>query len=245
MNNSPIAASSSAPLNMYNSCEPVATGDNIPKEPLNFGISFFAPISSTPGSSTLFFLQPLLTGKVFASLGILISAQIFLFLINRFFGLELSTTKSGTVLAPEQSVSMSMGDLQEFLNSVSRSSIPSSAVQPTAVQPPGYRPDVTSGTLESPEAPVVVALTVWGDFVGNPFGPTVFLIVPIITFPGLRGALPMFILELLATIFVRAVVPPQTTGAKPLQEAPAGKPAILQFTPESLVNLLNRFSKHF
>lgn len=204
-------------------------------EPLNFGISFFAPVSSIPGSPSFFFLQPLLTGKVFASLGILSVAQLFLFLINRIFCLELTPLNKGSFVSPEQTVQMSASDLQDFLASVSRNYI----------QPATEQIDVTSGTLETPEIPLVVALTIWGDFTDNPFGPTVFLLLPVFTFPGLRGALPMLILELLATIFVRAVVPPQTTGSKPLQQPVLGKPNILQFTPENLLNLLNRFSKHF
>ncbi|MGC7873075.1 hypothetical protein ACPUYX_16290 [Desulfosporosinus sp. SYSU MS00001] len=240
-----FAPSFDKPLAMSNAFEPLASVVNSSKEPLNFGISIFSPVSSLPGSPSLFFLQPLLTGKVFASLGILIAAQLFLFLANRLFGLELSTIKPGTVISPEQTVRMSTGDLQDFLASVSSNSIQSSVAQPLNSQPMNLQGDVTSGTLETPEAPVVFALTVWGDFVTNPYGPTVFLILPIVTFPGLRGALPMLILELLATIFVRAVVPPQTTGAKPLPESSSTKPTLLQFTPESLVNLLNRFSKHF
>ncbi|KLU67737.1 hypothetical protein DEAC_c01410 [Desulfosporosinus acididurans] len=240
-----IATTFDKPLAMSNACDPLVSAVNSSKEPLNFGISIFSPVSSLPGTSSLFFLQPLLTGKVFASLGILIAAQLFLFLANRLFGLELSTIKPGTVISPEQTVRMSTSDLQDFLASVTSSSIQSSVGQPLNNQPMNLPRDVSSGTLETPEAPVIFALTVWGDFVANPYGPTVFLILPIVTFPGLRGALPMLILELLGTIFVRAVVPPQTTGAKPLQESSSSKPPLLQFTPEGLVNLLNRFSKHF
>ncbi|WP_242966906.1 hypothetical protein [Desulfosporosinus sp. FKA] len=240
-----IATTFDKPLVMSNACDPLVSVVNSSKEPLNFGISIFSPVSSLPGTSSLFFLQPLLTGKVFASLGILIAAQLFLFLANRLFGLELSTIKPGTVISPEQTVRMSTSDLQDFLASVTNGSIQSSVGQPLNNQPMNSPRDVSSGTLETPEAPVIFALTVWGDFVANPYGPTVFLILPIVTFPGLRGALPMLILELLGTIFVRAVVPPQTTGAKPLPESSSSKPPLLQFTPEGLVNLLNRFSKHF
>ncbi|WP_242976026.1 hypothetical protein [Desulfosporosinus sp. FKB] len=240
-----IASSFDKPLVMSNACDPLVSVVNSSKEPLNFGISLFSPVSSLPGSSSLFFLQPLLTGKVFASLGILIAAQLFLFLGNRLFGLELSTIKPGTVISPEQTVRMSVSDLQDFLASVSSSNIQPSVVQSLNSQSTSLPTDISSGTTETPEAPVIFALAVWGDFVANPYGPTVFILLPVVTFPGLRGALPMLILELLATIFVRAVVPPQTTGAKPLPESSSTKPTLLQFTPESLVNLLNRFSKHF
>ncbi len=61
----------------------------------------------------------------------------------------------------------------------------------------------------------------------------------------MRGALPLLILELLTTIFVRAVVPPETTGVKPLTE-PASNSELQsqQFSPEDLLNQLDQFSKH-
>ncbi|WP_407308880.1 hypothetical protein [Desulfosporosinus sp. SB140] len=229
----PLPCGEALPLS--SSCGPVTSQGDCPKEPLNFGISIFTPVSSVPGSSSLFFLQPLFTGKVFASLGILSVAQLFLFFISRILDVQSPTLSPGTVISPDQTVRMSVSDLQDFLTSVS-----SNYVQPTTDQP-----GVTSGTLETPEAPLVVALTVWGDFADVPYGPTVFLLFPVFTFPGVRGALPMLILEILATIFVRAVVPPQTTGSKPLTDPVSGGPNILQFTPENLLNLLNRFSKHF
>ncbi|MDQ7092693.1 hypothetical protein REC12_03745 [Desulfosporosinus sp. PR] len=177
----------------------------------------------------------MLTGKVFASLGILSVTQLVLFIISRVLGLRTGILNPGTVISPEQTVRMSPNDLQDFLTSVSRN-----YVQPTTGQI-----DVTTGTVETPEAPLVVALTVWGDFTDVPFGPTAFFLLPIFTLPGVRGALPMLVLEIITTIFVRAVVPPQTTGAKPLKEPASGGPKLLQFTPENLIDLLNRFSKHF
>jgi len=220
-----------------NPCEPVSS---VSKEPLNLGISIFAPVSSVPGSATFFFVQPLLTGKVVASVGILIAAQLFLFLADRFFGLSV---QKGPVISPEQTVRMSLSDLQDFLGSISRGKVqssigtsdPSTGQAVTGIFPP-----------ETPEIPVVFALSVRGYFTNKPFCPSVFLLFPLVTFPGLLGALPLLILELLTTIFVRSVVPPQTTGSKPLAiPAPNSKSQPLQFSPEDLLNLLNRFSKHF
>ena len=209
------------------------------KEPLNLGITIFAPVSSVPGSATFFFLQPLLTGKVFASVGVLIAAQLFLFLADRFFGLSV---QKGPVISPEQTVRMSLSDLQDFLTSVSRGNVQPSTS--TSV-PSTNQVDTGSLTLETPEIPLVFALAVYGDFTDKPFGPTVFIIFPLFTLPGVRGALPLLILELLTTIFVRAVVPPETTGAKPLTE-PASNSELqsLQFSPEDLLNQLDQFSKH-
>lgn len=51
-------------------------------EPLNMGLSIFAPISSVAGSSSLLFGQPLLTGDVVASTALLIGSELFLFIAN-------------------------------------------------------------------------------------------------------------------------------------------------------------------
>jgi|SRR5680860_187997 len=219
-----------------NPCEPISAAGNSAKGPLNFGVSVFAPVSSVTGSSSFFFLQPLLAGKVFASVGILIATQIFLLLSNRFFGHGLMSVQQGPSISPEQTVRMSLSDLENFLNSVSRSE-----VQPSIDQ-------VVSGELtpETAEIPLVFSLAVWGDFANEPYGPSIFLLFPMFSFPGVRGALPLLILELLTTIFVRAVVPPQTTGSKPMTD-PTIKSELEspEFSQDDLLTLLNRFSKHF
>jgi hypothetical protein len=207
----------------------------ISTEPLNLGISIYAPVSSVPGSATFFMLQPLLRGKVFASIGVLIAAQVFLFLTDRFWGLESLPLRQDPVIAPEQTVQMSLKDLQDFLASLPAIQS-SSGHAASKIFPP-----------ETPEIPLAITLTVWGNFSNNPFSPTIYLLLPLLTFPNVRGALPLMILELLTTIFVRAVVPPQTTGSKPVTNPTTINPKFqsLQFSPEDLLNLLNRFSKHF
>lgn len=204
-----------SPLPGSNLCEPVSSECQFSKEPLNLGISIFAPVSSVPGSASFFFLQPLLTGKVFTSVGVLIAVQIFLFLANRFFGLESMPVQKGPVISSEQTVRMSLSDLQDFLASVS-----SGKAQPSTgtSAPSTDQADTGSLSPETPEIPLVFALSVWGNFTNKPHCPTVFLLFPLFAFPAVRGALPLLILELLATIFVRAVVPPQTTGSKPLTD---------------------------
>lgn len=223
-------------------CGPIPCEYGFSKEALNFGVSILAPVSSVPGSPTFFFLQPLLAGKVFASAGILITAQLLLFLADRIFGLESRPLQKCPPISPDQTVRMSLSDLQDFLASVSRDN----------VQPPTGTPtsptDQTSGLIEeTPESPLVFSLALWSDYTNNPYGPVVFFILPLFAFPGVRGALPLLILELLSTIFVRSVVPPQTTGSRPLTDPTLtmNKLPYLHFSPEDLLNLLNRFSKHF
>jgi len=224
-------------------CEPVSSECQLSKEALTFGVTIYSSVSSVTGSSSFFVIQPLLTGKVFASVGVLIAAQLFLFLGNRIFGHESKPSQKGPVISPEQTVQMSLSDLQDFLAAMSRGSVqPSSGTSVPATD----QASAGISSLETPEDPLVFALAVWGDFTDKPFCPTVFLTFPLFVFPGVRGALPLMILELLTTIFVRAVVPPQTTGAKPLV-APVSHSnlKLLQFSPEDLLALLNKFGKHF
>lgn len=222
-----------------NPCEPVSNVGQLSKSPLNLGISIFAPVSSIEGSSSFFFLQPLLTGKVFASACVLIAAQIFLFLANRFF--ETIPIPKSPVIYSEQTVRMSLTDLQKFLASMSRGTVQPS----TSTSASSTNQTVESLTPETPEIPIVLALAIWGDFNNKPYGPSIFLLFPIFAFPGMRGALPLLILELLTIIFVRAVVPPETTGSKPLTPpASNSKLPSQEFSPEDLLNKLNQFNKN-
>ncbi|ODA39287.1 hypothetical protein [Desulfosporosinus sp. BG] len=240
-------SNSICPLPGSNSSEPVSCECRYPTEPLNFGVSIFAPVSSVPGSSTFFFLQPLLTGKVVASVGFLIASQLLLFLADRLFGLESMPIQSRPAISPEQTVRMSLRDLQDFLASVSRDIQPSTGTStPSTGTSAPSREDISTGTIETPEAPLIFALAVWSDFTDKPYSPSVFLLIPVFTFPGLRGALPLLILELLATIFIRAVVPPKTTGSRPLTNpASTNNLPPFQFSPEDVLKLLKRFNKHF
>jgi hypothetical protein len=202
------------PLPGANPYEPGSYECYSSKEPLILGLSIYSPVSSVPESATFFFFQPVLTGKVFASAGVLIAAQLFLFLADRFFGLESMQVQKGPVISPDQTVRMTPGNIQNFLASATHD-----YVQPSnSISAPSTGQVVTGISIETPEIPLVFALTVWGDFTNKPFCPNISLILPLFTFSGVRGALPLLILELLTTIFVRSVVPPETTGSKPLPE---------------------------
>lgn len=218
-------------------------------EALNLGIVLFNPISSVPGSASLFYLQPLLTGKVFASAGVLIGAQLFLFLAQRIFGLEGVKAMRKDGQGQVSSVEMTMSELQALLRSVAKGSSPNgSSGQGQALGSP-YGSNLSPvqeqfATPTTPEAPLIIALAVYGDFSSQPFSPLIFVTLPILTLPGVRGSLPLLILTTLSTIFIRAVVPPSTTGSRPLLERSAD-PAPIQLRPDELIALLKRFSKYF
>lgn len=209
----------------------IKSGDQC-TEPLNMGIALFAPISSLAGSPTFFFTQPLISGRVFASTAVLIGMEIFLFIAQRLFGLEsvpVLDVKNG------QTLQMPLSELQGFLKWVSNGS---ASEYTGTIGSRGFL------TVVSPEAPLTLALTVNADYSNNPYTPAIWFIFPIFTFPGIRGALPLLILELLATIFVRAVVPPESTGSKPLSGPSSNEMSNpLNLSPNDILELLNRFRK--
>lgn len=217
-------------------------------EPLNFGIVLFNPISSVPGSPSLFYLQPLLTGKVFESAGVLIGAELFLFLAQRIFGLEGIPALHKNERGEFSTVQMSIPELQAFLNSVANGNIPRSshATDPVFPSTSGISSGIEEAfaTPTTVEAPLIVGIAVYADYSNHPFAPLLFFTLPIFTLPGIRGSLPLLILTILSTIFVRAVVPPSTTGSRPLTEQKM-KQAPIQLNPEELLMLLKRFGKYF
>lgn len=217
----------------------------------------FSPISSVTGSSSLLFAQPLLTGSVFASTAVLISAEIFLFVTRRLFNL-----KSVPVLDARngQTVQMSLTELQEFLGWMSNgngsapfSNASTAGTNGTMNQDGRVTTYDVNGdstgfiTVDEPEAPLTVAIYFSAFYSNNPYTPSVSFFIPIIAFPGLSGALPLLILGLLATIFVRAVVPPESTGAKPLKLKPdpgsSDNHKPLTYSPNDLLQLLTKYSK--
>ena len=225
-------------------------------ESLNMGISIFAPISSVHGSSSLLFAQPLLTGSVFASAAVLIGSEFFLFIANHLFHLKsipVLDAKNG------QTVQMSLTELQEFLRWMANGIGASPNSNPVtdggdeniySNQDGQITGDHSTGflTVTSPEAPLTIAIYISANYSNDPFTPSISFFIPILAFPGIRGALPLLILGLLATIFVRAVVPPESTGAKPLPK-PELEPGTrlnnpLTYSANDLLQLLTKFGKN-
>lgn len=223
--------------------------EGLSKESLTMGIFLFAPISSEAGSPSIYFSQPILAGSVFGSAAILIGSILLLLIMERLFCLEsipVLDIKNG------QTVQMPLSDLQEFLKCMAKGteytksnlSTDERNVLSTGRDVIGQR---GFPTPESPEAPLLLAIYVSGDYSNKLYSPYFTLTIPILTFPGLRGSLPLLVLGLIGTIFVRAVVPPESTGSKPPTKARALKNLnnSITLTPNDLLELLSRFGKHF
>lgn len=234
-------------MNLMNSSQ---TQDSF--TPISMGLFLSVPISAITGSPSLSFRQPLINGHIFSSTLVLIGAQFFLVLAQYIFKLESIPTLD---LQTHQIIQMPVKEFHEFLKTItgnnsellsSNKSMPNSSTTSSSTLVPPYAPG-SRGFIAPlpPEAPLVLSLVINTNYSNILYAPTNWLIVPIIAFPGLRGALPMILLSLLSTIFIRAVVSPQTTGAKPLPKPGEQANSSLNFSPEDLLRFLSRFGKYF
>ncbi|HVJ48609.1 hypothetical protein [Desulfitobacterium sp.] len=207
--------------------------------PFKMGLFLSVPISATTGSPSLSYLQPFISGHIFSSAGVLIGAELFLIIAQFLFKLESIPILD---LPNQQIIQMPVQDFQEFLKTFTRNTTGSSFSTQPSTSSAGSRGFISP---LPPEAPFVISLYVTSDFSNNFYSPSVWIIIPIIALPGLRGALPLLILSLLATIFVRTVVSPQATGAKPVQKQEELPNSFLNISPEELLRFLSRFGKFF
>ncbi len=209
-------------------------------EPLGMGIGIFSKMSSIPNSPALSLFQPILNGKLFSSAGVLIGAEA-LILIAKFL-LKLDKVPVLNI-SQNQIIQMPIGELQSLLHYMSsRQNTPAGRTPPSVSSTSGTP---SFPTVLPPDAPLFVGLYIVADYSNQPYTPSLYLIVPILSFPGLSGPLPLLILGLLSTIFVRSVVPPETSGAKPLPKPSEWPNPSLSLHPEELLSILNRFGKYF
>ncbi|MDA8227691.1 MAG: hypothetical protein M0T74_08300 [Desulfitobacterium hafniense] len=126
--------------------------------PLNFGIAIFCPISSVAGSATVILTQPLLTSNFVSASVIILAIQIFLLIAKRIFDLERVPVSDS---ARSTTIQMPLSDLNEIL----QSTLQDSSV--TAEQTDGLNLTPRQRgflTVETPEAPLLVGLYVYGTF---------------------------------------------------------------------------------
>lgn len=217
---------------------PLDTLSNEALESMSAGIGIFSRVSSVPGSPLVSVFQPLLSNRVFSAAGILVGAEILLLLTKYLFRLDTVPLYD---VPRDRVLQIPIGELQELLQGLGVKQKGTSSAYPANMQ------DIvggTSSTVFPAETPFIVAIYIAADYTSQPFSPSVWLIIPIFTFPGLRGSLPILILTLLETIFVRSVVPPETTGSKhpPKLNQPTQS---IKLHPEELLSILKRFGKYF
>jgi hypothetical protein len=207
--------------------------------PINMGLFFSVPISSATGSPGLIYRQTLIAGHILSSAGVLIGAELFLIIAQYLFKLESIPILD---LPNQQILQMPVQDFQDLLKTITGNTTGSSFSPRPSINPTGERGFITP---LPPEAPLVISIFVTSDFSNKFYTPSVWIVVPIIALPGLRGILPILILSLLATIFVRTVVAPETSGAKPMPKQSEQSNSSPKFSPEELLRFLSRFGKYF
>lgn len=170
----------------------VDQGRNGSGEHLSLGLFIYNPVNSAPGSPVLLYAQPLLRGKLAASSVILSGILFILAVINQVFHLE----NQGIAAPAEDSqvVQLSLAELQEVLSSLKK--------RMEAIGNKGL------GSEDTPEDALIAAIGAWSSYGTGYAAPLLFVSIPFLTFPLVRGSVPLLILETLVTIFVRAVVPP-------------------------------------
>lgn len=217
---------------------------NINIVPINVGFILFSRISSVPGSPTLSFLQPLINSQLCCGSWVLIGSQIFLLLAKYIFRLEnlpVLDVPKGQVL---QIPIAELQSLLQYLGSRHMNPVEGSRTLST-ITSMGSTPGVTFPTELPPQSPIYISLYISTDYSKEEFTPSMIAFVPVLSFPGLRGALPFLVLALLAVIFVRCVVPPETTGAKPEPSTSNSPKQFLNLSSEDILLILRRFGKYF
>ncbi|MEL1135984.1 hypothetical protein AAC978_12440 [Desulfitobacterium sp. THU1] len=232
-------------INLNESLRQVSAQESLANsiQAINVGFAFLTRISSIPGSPSFTFAQPLINSKQFLASWVLLGSQILLLLAKNVFQLEklpIHDFSSGQVLQ------IPIGELQSLLHYLGPRQLGSATNQSNIMSNPLSTADPISFPTElPPDSPLFMAIYVSVDLSNELYTPSVLSYVPIMSFPGLRGAVPFLILAILAVIFVRCVVPPETTGAKPAPIPRKSKNQYLNLSSEEIVTILKRFGKYF
>lgn len=210
---------------------------------INVGFSLLTRITSMPGSPTFTFAQPLISSRLFLASWVLIGSQIILLLLKHIFHLEKLPVLD---ICKGQVLQIPIGELQNLLQYLgSRQPGPGTNQGASVPSSQNINSPITFPTELPPDSPLYIAIYVTIDYSNELYTPSFLVYVPILSFPGLRGAIPFIILSLLAVIFVRCVVPPETTGAKPLPKQNTRQNQSLNLTSEDVVAILRRFGRYF
>lgn len=207
------------------------------------GFALLTRISAMPGSPVLSFVQPLIVSRLFQASWVLLGSQILLLLAKHIFHLEKLPVLD---LARGQKLQIPIEELQNLIQYLGTRQKAAPSNQGAAFN------NTTNGTGAlafptelPPDSPVYVAIFISVDYANEVYTPTLLVYVPILSFPGLRGALPFLILALLAVILVRCVVPPETTGAKPVPKPRTEQNQSFNLSSEDVMAILRRFGRFF
>ncbi len=217
-----------------------APGTSLPLPSLTVSLWLISPVSSAVGSPRLAYAQNITSAGV-PGAGFWVVVLDFVVQLVAWIcgeGRVVRPDPSGIAM-PEGSVSMSLPELAEFVARLKTGRWdPPAKAYPAVVEGEVTRPGVQ---VISP-AYLTLFLLVSGTVSGREGAPMLSIFVPLISFKGLTGGLPILIMGLIATILVRTVVPPTSSGLLPDEQA---QEPVFQLKAQELIQLLRGFGKYF
>lgn len=197
-------------------------------------------MSSVPSSPFISLIQPLVSGRIFSAPGVLIGAEFLLLVAKYIFKLDSVPLLDGP---NNQMFQIPLNELQALLKTIDSRQYSNLSMPGDTKLQNGFIPGTP--TELPPEVPFIISLYISADYSNQHYTPSLWILIPILSFPGLRGALPLIILSLIVIIFVRSVVPPETTGSKPFPRPTMRTKSSLNLGTEELLRILQRFGRYF
>lgn len=206
---------------------------------LGYPFFIFSPLSFAIGSPGLWFSQPVADANL--PLG-----GLWVLIIDAIVEIVALLTSKHPCLAPDYpgleappgSVKMTVPELAAFLKQL-KNGVQDLPIKQSIVPGEIKRPGVQIG------APIwfTVFILLSGFVEKGEGAPRISLFVPLFEFKGITGGLPILIIGLIATILIRSVVPPKTSGIEPIPE-PTEEPKY-ELKLQEILHLLRRFGSNF
>ncbi len=216
-----------------------APGGVLPNPALDITLRLTSPISSARGSPRLLYSQVLTTTTVANASLFALGIDFLVQLAAWFFG-EDRVSRPTSYRGSDGTVTMPLSALSQFLKRIKNGRADIAEANPT---PQPWPVETRPGVEVEPPQPMTLLLLLNGRVSPSDGSPIINLTIPVLSFPGITGGLPIIIIGLIATILVRAVVPPSTSGTTPPADPP--QEPKFQFGTEEILQLLQQFGEYF
>lgn len=216
---------------------PVPPGP-VSEQTIRLSLFIFSPISFALGSPGLWFSQPITQATVPLSSFWVLVINIIIEIVTLFSQKQLSVCPGDSrVEGPPGSITTTLPELIAFLKQLQKGQIqvPVNHNTPKQVPSPGVR-------IEKPNW-FTVFLLLSGHFEPGEKTPRASLFLPVFEVKGITGGLPIIIIGLIATILIRHVVPPSSSGVRPPRE-PEEDPKF-EFGLREILTLLKGYNHLF
>ncbi|MDA8442086.1 MAG: hypothetical protein M0Z55_06885 [Peptococcaceae bacterium] len=219
-------------------------GTKLPFPTIDLNLRFISPVSSAVGSPTLHFNQKITATQ-------LPNAGFWLLVVNTIIQIVVWLCGEDKIIQPdpaafpgsEQMISMSLPQLAQFLAQLGGGNWDLPQRNSAALNSGDgiTRPGVQ---VLSP-AYLTLFLLVNATPTGRAGTPIFSLFVPLLSFVGISGGLPIIIMGLISTILVRHVVPPSSSGTAPMPDPPGLAQPSIELKLQELMQLLKGWGQLF